>query len=96
MAMLTAMHHAGVTALGQLLQGNPPGTEEREIPCPCGSEARSFCASKCVVNRNAAEEHGAGIVCVLTKPGFELAAFWLTGENRIYGPCNFARVRMRS
>ncbi len=39
MAMRAAMHHAGATALGQLLQGNPPGPEEREIPCPCGQKA---------------------------------------------------------
>jgi hypothetical protein len=40
MAMRAAMHHAGATALSQLLQGNPPGPEEREIPCPCGQKAR--------------------------------------------------------
>jgi hypothetical protein len=40
MAMRAAMHHAGATALGQLLQGNPPGAQEREIPCPCGQKAR--------------------------------------------------------
>jgi hypothetical protein len=40
MAMRAAMHHAGATALGQLLQGNPPGAEEREIPCLCGQKAR--------------------------------------------------------
>jgi hypothetical protein len=39
MAMRAAMHHAGATALGQLLQGSPPGPEEREIPCPCGQKA---------------------------------------------------------
>lgn len=40
MAMRAAMHHAGATALSQLLQGNPPGPEAREIPCPCGQKAR--------------------------------------------------------
>ena len=40
MAMRAAMHHAGATALSQLLQGNLPGPEEREIPCPCGQKAR--------------------------------------------------------
>ena len=40
MAMRAAMHHAGATALSQLLRGNPPGPEEREIPCPCGQKAR--------------------------------------------------------
>lgn len=34
------MHHAGATALSQLLRGNPPGPEEREILCPCGQKAR--------------------------------------------------------
>jgi hypothetical protein len=40
MAMRATMHHAGATALSQLLRGNPPGPEEREIPCPCGQKAR--------------------------------------------------------
>ncbi len=38
--MRAAMHHAGATALSQLLRGNPPGPEEREVPCPCGQKAR--------------------------------------------------------
>jgi hypothetical protein len=38
--MRAAMHHAGATALSQLLRGNPPGPDEREIPCPCGHKAR--------------------------------------------------------
>jgi hypothetical protein len=33
------MHHAGATALSQLLRGNPPGPEERKIACPCGRKA---------------------------------------------------------
>lgn len=40
MAMRAAMHRAGASALSQLLQGNPPGPDEREIPCPCGHKAR--------------------------------------------------------
>jgi hypothetical protein len=40
MAMRATMHHAGATALSQLLRGTPPGPEEREIPCPCGQKAR--------------------------------------------------------
>lgn len=36
MAMRAAMHRAGASALSQLLRGNPPGPEERQIPCPCG------------------------------------------------------------
>ena len=38
--MRAAMHRAGATALSQLLRGNPPGPDEREIPCPCGHKAR--------------------------------------------------------
>jgi hypothetical protein len=40
MAMRAGMHHAGATALSQLLRGNPPGPEEREVACPCGQKAR--------------------------------------------------------
>ncbi|HEY5254558.1 MAG TPA: ISKra4 family transposase [Acidobacteriaceae bacterium] len=40
MAMRAAMHHAGGTALSQLLRGHPPGPEKREVPCPCGQKAR--------------------------------------------------------
>lgn len=40
MAVRAAMHQAGACALSQLLQYEPPGVEEREIPCPCGREAR--------------------------------------------------------
>jgi hypothetical protein len=39
MAMRAAMHHAGAVALSQLLRGNPPGPDEREIACPCGRKA---------------------------------------------------------
>jgi hypothetical protein len=40
MAMRAAMHRAGAAALSQLLQGDPPGPDEREMPCPCGQKAR--------------------------------------------------------
>jgi hypothetical protein len=39
MAMRAAMHRAGAAALSQLLRGNPPGPDEREIACPCGQKA---------------------------------------------------------
>lgn len=38
--MRSAMHRAGAAALSQLLRFEPPGAEEREIPCPCGHKAR--------------------------------------------------------
>ena len=40
MAMRAAMHRDGASALSQLLQGDPPGPGEREVPCPCGHQAR--------------------------------------------------------
>jgi hypothetical protein len=39
MALRAAMHQAGASALSQLLRYEPPGVEEREIPCPCGHKA---------------------------------------------------------
>jgi hypothetical protein len=39
MAMRTAMHQAGAAALSQLLRCEPPGSDQREIPCPCGHKA---------------------------------------------------------
>lgn len=39
MAMRAAMHEAGASALSQLLRYEPPGIEERELPCPCGQKA---------------------------------------------------------
>jgi hypothetical protein len=39
MAMRSAMHHAGATALGELLQLSAPAAEQRRIPCPCGHQA---------------------------------------------------------
>jgi hypothetical protein len=38
--MRAAMHQAGAAALSQLLRSDPPGPDEREVPCPCGQEAR--------------------------------------------------------
>jgi len=40
MAMRAAMHRAGASALSQLLRGDPPGPDEREVSCPCGHKAR--------------------------------------------------------
>ncbi len=40
MAMRAAMHRAGAAALSQLLRDDPPGPEDRQIPCPCGQKAR--------------------------------------------------------
>ena len=39
MAMRSAMHHAGATALSELLQFPVPGAEQRSIPCCCGHQA---------------------------------------------------------
>jgi len=38
--MRAAMRRAGAAALSQLLWSDPPGPEEREIPCACGHKAR--------------------------------------------------------
>ncbi len=40
MAIRAAMHQAGAAALSQLLRSDPPGPEDREVPCPCGQKAR--------------------------------------------------------
>jgi len=39
MAMRSAMHHAGATALSELLQFPVPAAEQRSIPCSCGHPA---------------------------------------------------------
>jgi hypothetical protein len=39
MAIRSAMHQAGVAALSELLQFDPPGAEQRRLPCSCGSAA---------------------------------------------------------
>src|SRR6266478_4832157 len=38
-AMRSAMHQAGASALTQLLRYDPPGADQRTIPCPCGHSA---------------------------------------------------------
>ena len=40
MAMRAAMHQAGASALSQLLQCEPPGRQDCQIPCDCGHKAR--------------------------------------------------------
>ena len=39
MAVRAAMHHAGATALSELLQFPAPATEQRTLPCACGHRA---------------------------------------------------------
>jgi hypothetical protein len=39
MAVRSALHHAGATALSELLRFPVPATEQRSIPCPCGHRA---------------------------------------------------------
>jgi len=39
MAIRSALHHAGATALSELLQFPVPAADERSIPCPCGHQA---------------------------------------------------------
>jgi len=39
MAMRSAMHHAGATALSELLQFPVPAAEQRSVPCSCGHRA---------------------------------------------------------
>jgi hypothetical protein len=39
MAVRSAMHHAGATALSELLQFPVPATEQRTLPCACGHQA---------------------------------------------------------
>jgi len=39
MAVHSAMHHAGATALSELLQFPVPGADRRNIPCACGHQA---------------------------------------------------------
>ena len=42
MAVRSAVHEAGATALTQLLQFDPPGPNQRQLPCPCGHWAKYF------------------------------------------------------
>ena len=37
--MRSALHQAGASALTQLLRYDPPGADQRTIPCPCGHSA---------------------------------------------------------
>jgi hypothetical protein len=39
MAVRSAMHHAGASALTELLQFPAPAADQRTIPCPCGHQA---------------------------------------------------------
>jgi hypothetical protein len=39
MAVRSAMHHAGATALTELLQFPVPAASQRTLPCPCGHQA---------------------------------------------------------
>ena len=40
LALRASLHQVGATALTALLQFDPPGSEERELPCPCGRRAK--------------------------------------------------------
>jgi hypothetical protein len=40
MAVRSAMHEAGATALTELLQFDPPGPDERQRLCSCGHTAK--------------------------------------------------------
>lgn len=40
MALRSAMHQAGAAALTELLKFDPPGPEQRQLPCACGHPAR--------------------------------------------------------
>ena len=37
--MRSAMHKAGAAALCQLLRYDPPASDQRDLPCPCGRKA---------------------------------------------------------
>ena len=39
MALRTAMHHAGATALTELMRFAPPAADQRDMACPCGQQA---------------------------------------------------------
>jgi hypothetical protein len=40
MALRAAMHEAGAAALSQLLEFDPPGPDQRQLPCSCGRSAQ--------------------------------------------------------
>jgi hypothetical protein len=39
MALRSAMHQAGAAVLAELLKFDPPGPEQRQLPCACGYTA---------------------------------------------------------
>jgi hypothetical protein len=39
-ALRASLHHAGATALSELLRHEPPPADRRRLPCPCGQHAR--------------------------------------------------------
>ena len=39
-ALRSALHQAGATALGELLQYQVPASDQRQLPCPCGHQAQ--------------------------------------------------------
>jgi len=39
-ALRSALHQAGAAALGELLQYEVPAPDQRQLPCPCGQQAR--------------------------------------------------------
>jgi hypothetical protein len=40
LALRASLHQAGATALSALLQFDPPGDQERQLPCPCGHKSK--------------------------------------------------------
>ena len=40
MAVRSAMHQAGASVLTQLLEFDPPGPDQRQLPCACGYAAK--------------------------------------------------------
>lgn len=40
LALRASLHQAGATVLTALLQFDPPGDQERQLPCPCGHKAK--------------------------------------------------------
>ena len=40
MAFRAALHHAGASALSQLLRFSDPAEQQRSLPCSCGHQAR--------------------------------------------------------
>ncbi len=39
-AFRALLHHAGATALSELLQYEVPAPDQRQLPCPCGHHAQ--------------------------------------------------------